>query len=322
MNKKIFDTSDYRIIITGTTGFIGSNLYNNFSKKYKVLSINRTKKRRKPLQLTFSELDQNYAREVIKNFKPTHLIHCAGMAHKNIKNTKKNFEKICGVNVGLSLKLADIALNNSIKRFIFISSIGIHGDQSILGSPINELSKIDPNNIYSISKIKAEESLCESLRNKSCDLCIIRPSIVYGQNAPGNIKKIVEIINTNIPLPFKGIKNRRSFLYVGNLVSALDSIIQFKYILNKVFVLSDKEPISIKQFVEYISTAKGKKSKFFRVPYCIIRFLFKIPKINKLMQKLYGDLEVDSSLISRTLNWEQPFKTIEGVNNTFMLRSK
>ena len=119
-----------------------------------------------------------------------------------------------------------------------------------------------------------------------------------------------------MPLPFKSIDNRRSFIYLGNLVDAIVACASHSLAANQTFLVSDGEDVSTSDLMKIIANASGKKVRLFSLPYGILRILCKIAGREKELEKLTGTLVVDSSKIRNLLGWKSPFSLEEGIKET------
>jgi len=311
-----------RILITGANGFIGSNLVNFFSKNHRLLLITRSNnKLLNHLVLDYKDMFSEEGKKIIKNFAPTHIIHCAALAHENIRRNKRNLKFIKKINVDFPIKLYLFGNSIGVEKFIFLSSIGVHIRNGQSKKVINENSEILFNNLYTNSKIEAEMKLKKKSKKRNTILIILRPAMVYGFSCPGNFKKLQTSVEIGLPLPFKNLNNQRSFLYIGNLVSAI-ALCCKKCNSNKTFVIADEEMISNENLLKIISKARNKKEKLFTVSKFFLDLLSNVPFLRNIIGKLFYDLKVDSSLIRSSLNWKQPFKQNEALEISFKKNNK
>ena len=174
-----------RFLITGTTGFIGSHLVDVYLLNTKLLLFHVALKNSHIL-FSYEQLFSSDS-DCIANFMPTHIIHAAGIAHRRPPRKFTDMQHLFDVNIQLPLRIAALAKKVDARQFIFISTIGVHGSSSSLSSPITEGSSLQPQNLYSYSKLLAENALASCLENSATKLCTIRPCLVYGKNAPGNL---------------------------------------------------------------------------------------------------------------------------------------
>jgi len=305
------------IIITGANGFIGKELIKLFQKKNKILAVSQKRIKNINTSLTLNEfLDrENFSK--LKNFQPTHFIHTAAIAHTRIKNNKDFLERAKFINQDLPLELFVIANKLGVKRFIFLSSIGVNGFRTEETKFFTENSKYEPYDKYTDFKKNAEISLINASRNLQTELIILRPTVVYGRNAPGNFQKLLKIVDYNLPFIVCERDNSRSILYIQNLVSAISKSLIHPIQSPQIFVLADKETMSTKDIIKRISMAKQKKILILVLPLFIFNFFKRFPFFRRRLSQLVDNLVVNSSLINKTMNWEQPFSQKDAFIRSF-----
>lgn len=301
-----------KIIITGTNGFVGKALAIELKKNNEILALTTNKKDCIFDSISYDDFFSCNS-DQLRAFSPTHLIHCAAIAHKISPISRKQKTFIREINEFLPLKLANKSKELKIKRFIFISSIGVFGDQNL----INQNSKINPNNFYSLTKSGAEKNLVKFFKNKDCELTIIRPSVIYGLNCPGNFQILRLAIDLNLPIPFTSSINRRSILYIGNLVSAISEALFHPNAANQSFNIADSELINTQEIIKLIALARGKKYKFVNLPKFLIPVFSRLPFISNIFKKLSEDLIVDSKPFISKINWLQPFDQKQSLVDSF-----
>ena len=208
------------------------------------------------------------------------------------------------VNVGAVMKLARQAAEAGVKRFIFISSIGVLGGYT--KEPFNEDMPGNPCSQYGKSKLKAENLLRELSLEDRIDIVIIRPVLVYGEGAPGNFSKLLTMIKKTPLLPFGACFNKRSFISVSNLVDFIKICVTHPKAKNEIFCISDGNDISIKEFTNAISEGLNKNIIQTPVPTFLLRFMAKLIKQDSKIEQLIGDLQVDITKAQRLLGWSPP----------------
>lgn len=234
-------------------------------------------------------------------------IHLSGIAHKT-EDAKESFEQqIYDVNVNQTLKFARIAVKNNVKRFIFLSSIAVSGQNGFLSLKNND----KPVGIYAKTKKQAEKDLIDLAKKSNLELVIIRPPMVYGNNAPGNYEKLVKLIKYNVPFPLKNIKNKKQFISIFNLVDFIYECINFEKINIQKFLVADDEKVSTEKFIDLIARKLGKTPIMFYMNLNILSFLAKFFKKQNEFEKLTSNLEVDVSEVKKNLNWRPPFTIFE-----------
>ena len=242
------------------------------------------------------------------------VIHLAGFAHIKTAAKQDRFDALRKVNVHGSRRLAQMAAAMGVKRFIFLSSIKVNGEKGV--RPFTEKDPSNPQDAYAISKWEAENAVFGIAKNTGMEVVILRTPLVYGQNVKANFKDLIKIAFSGMPLPLKGINNKRSFIYVGNLVDAISVCVFHPAAANEVFLLSDCQDISTPALIKLIAAAGNKKARLFFMHPCILRFLAKTFGKAESWDKLTSSLLIDSAKFRNLLHWSPPFTLEEGIKQT------
>lgn len=306
-----------RILLTGSTGFIGRYIYHYLGTRYQILCINRSHHGQHSPAISFASLFSDAGRQVLRSFSPTHLIHCAGLAHRRPPFSPAGLSELNSVNVDLPVRLARLAVELGIKRHLFLSSIGVHGSTTHGSEVISEASPLAPANPYALSKVTAEHRLRDIHMNTSTELTILRPALVYGRNCPGNLRLLVKAIDLGMAFPFASIENLRSLLAVENLVAAVELLLFHEDARGQCFVVADKETISTPALLQTIATAREKQLRLFSMPPKSLTLLRRLPILGGKLSQLTDNLLVDSSAIRMKLGWKQPLAQSEAMNFAF-----
>ena len=306
-----------KILVTGANGFIGRNLYFTLSNLNRsVVGTVRSKKKylnfpdENFIEVSSTDDDTNWSK-ALTDCK--YVVHCAGLAHVNDNLVKKNIEDYRSINVEGTKKLAKQAALMGAKRLIFLSSIGVNG---LFTSDYNYFlysDKSNPKGDYAISKYEAEQALIEISKNTEMEIVIIRSPLVYGRSAPGNLKRLIKLISLGVPLPFDGIKNKRSFIGVDNLTNLIIQCIDHPVACGKSFLASDGEDLSTPELIKLIASSMGKKANLFPFPISMLKFLGSVFDKSDEINRLVGSLRVDDSYTKKILNWTPPISVEEGI---------
>jgi nucleoside-diphosphate-sugar epimerase len=217
------------------------------------------------------------------------------------------------VNVDGTLNLLKQSAVAGVKRFIFLSSIKVNGEETMDGNKFSENSTPNPVDPYGVSKFEAEEGLKNFCREVGMEYVIIRPPLMYGPGVKANYQKLLDVIYRGIPLPFACINNRRSMLALGNLVDFLSVALTHPRAANQTFLLSDGEDVSSKELVEKISLAMGKQSRLMPLPVSMLKLIGALFGRSQAVSRLLGSLQIDSRKAREYLNWAPPLTVQEGI---------
>ncbi len=187
------------------------------------------------------------------------VIHTAARVHVMNDDASEPLEEFRKVNRDATLILARLAADSGVKRFVFLSSIGVNGNNNF--KPFTEHDQPAPHDLYAISKWEAEEGLLALALETGMEVVIIRPPLVYGPNAPGNFGNLVKWMKKSIPLPFGAIQNKRSLVALDNLVDFIALCADREKspkAANQVFLISDNEDVSTTQLLRKVAKAQHK----------------------------------------------------------------
>jgi nucleoside-diphosphate-sugar epimerase len=240
------------------------------------------------------------------------VVHTAARAHVLNEVSKDPLALFRKVNVEGSLNLAKQALAAGVRRFIFISSVGVNGNQTF-GQPFTSDDLPNPREPYAVSKLEAELALRELLSGSSTELVIVRPPLIYGPNAPGNFQRLLRAVSGGWPLPLGSIKNRRSFLGLENLIDLLLTCCHHPAAANQIFMVSDGEDLSIAELLERLTVALGIPNRLWPAPMWMLRSSAAMLGKTDLLRRFSGDLQVDISKTRRLLGWAPPVSIDQGL---------
>jgi nucleoside-diphosphate-sugar epimerase len=302
-----------RFAVTGSNGFIGSHLCEGLKKQgYETRSIQR---RPKPQTVTVSNIDGTTNWQSILNGIDI-VIHCASRVHVMNEESPKSLSEYRKVNVEGTRNLAIQAASLGVKRIVYISSIKVNGDCTEPETSFNSPSPTNPKDAYGISKLEAEKALQKVSSETGLEVVIVRPPLVYGPGVGGNFLHLLKLIDSNVPLPFGSVKNRRSLIYVGNLVNFLIKCSMSKQSTGHTFLVSDPDPLSTPELMKKIAETMQSTIRLFSVPLWVLFSLARVTGQQATFSKICNSLVVDPSYSCELLGWEAPFNTIQGLRNT------
>ncbi|MBO2602908.1 NAD-dependent epimerase/dehydratase family protein [Shewanella algae] len=286
------------ILLTGCTGFVGQSITSKFTTYRQVVRKGKVHNFKSPFIVETINGTTNW-RGAFDNVDS--VIHLAGLAHSE-SYSRLDYKK---VNVEGSLCLARAAANSGVKRFVFVSSIGVNGI-STQSDPFSYDTPERPQNVYAESKYEAELGLKKISIETGLELVIVRPTLVYGQNAPGNFGMLTKLVKKLPLLPFGLANNRRDFIAVQNLADLLVTCARHKSAAGHTFLASDGETVSTKDFTNAMAKGLGKNVIQLPIPVSLMRFTGRLTGKSRMIEQLFGNLEVDSSNIQQVLSWEPP----------------
>ncbi|WP_312764182.1 UDP-glucose 4-epimerase family protein [Stutzerimonas balearica] len=306
-----------KIALTGADGFVGSRLFSTLKGNtcFQVGGLCR----RLPqggegaaLQAV-GDLQQSDLSALLPEIDV--LIHAAARAHVMKDEVADPLVEYRRVNVEGTLNVARQAVAAGVKRFVFISSIGVNG--SINTRPFCADDQPNPTEPYAQSKWEAEQGLMQLAAETGMEVVIIRPPLVYGPGAPGNFGSLVRWVEKGIPLPLGAIHNKRSLVGIDNLVDLIIRCIDHPAAANQVFLAGDGEDISTSELLRGVGRAMGKPARLIPVPAGLLQFGATLLGKNAMAQRLLGSLQVDISKTCELLDWKPPYTVDEGLRRCF-----
>jgi len=197
------------------------------------------------------------------------------------------------VNHDATLALAR-ACAGRVRRFVFVSTIGVHGAISDAAG-FNEDSALRPHTPYARSKVRAETALRELARDDGLSLAILRPPLVYGPGAPGNLARLVAAVRRGWPLPLAAVNNARSLIGVEHLTGIIEAALGATMLSREVFCVADRERLSTPDMVRAIASGLDRPARLFSVPPGVLQLLGRLSGRAAQVQQLTGSLVVNAT---------------------------
>lgn len=243
------------------------------------------------------------------------VIHLAARVHILRETIADPLSEFRRVNVAGTERLARAAVAAGVRRFVYVSSIGVHG-RNIASGPLTEEHSVAPYSPYSKSKLEAERVLSDVARQTGMEVTVVRPPIVYGPDNPGNFLRLLRLVQLGIPLPLGSVDNRRSMIYVGNLADALIKCSVHGQAAGKTYVVSDGDDVSTPQLMRMLARLMGRPSRLWPFPPRVLRIAGRAAGLSGELDGLIGSLVIDSSRIRNELGWTPPFTLEQGLRET------
>ena len=306
------------VFVTGAGGFIGSTLCKKLrSAGYSVIGMHRSAKSASPQNgiehLSTDLMDQNIRWDSLLT-GIEFVVHLAARVHVMKDNSTDPLAAYRKINVAATENLARHAAAMGVKRFVFMSSVKVNGEES--WKPYTEADKPVPVDSYGISKMEAELTLRKIANETGMAVVILRPPLVYGPGVKANFLKLLQAVDRRMPLPFEGVKNQRSLIYVENLVDAIVACMQHPNAPGQTFLVSDGKDVSTPELIRMMSALLHKQPRLFSVPGLCLHIASRLTGKGPAMDRLIGSLTVDTTKITEELDWRPPFNLQEGLEET------
>jgi nucleoside-diphosphate-sugar epimerase len=242
------------------------------------------------------------------------VVHLAARAHVMHAAVGDSIEDYRRVNVQGTRRLALEAASAGVRRFVFLSSVKVNGETT--EHPFTEEDAPHPTDAYGISKWEAEQVFKNIAQERGIEWVILRPPLVYGPGVRANFLRLMRAVDRGIPLPLGALQNRRSLLYLGNLIDAILVSLSHPGAANQVFLLSDGEDISTPDLVHRLAAALRVRPRLLSTPPQLLWFAGWVTGRMASTERLTRSLQVDSSRIRKALGWTPPFSLDQGLAKT------
>lgn len=231
------------------------------------------------------------------------VVHCAARVHVMADTCADPLQAFREVNVAATLHLARQAATAGVRRFVFISSIKVNGEESLAGRPYRPDDEPKPIDAYGLSKWEAEKGLLQLAEEVGMDIVIIRPVLIYGPGVKANFQNMMRYLCKGIPLPLGAIHNKRSFVALDNVTDLIVTCLDHPAASNQVFLVSDDEDLSTTELLRKMARALRAPARLVPVPAWLLTAAAKLLGLSGFSQRLCGTLQVDISKTRSLLGW-------------------
>ena len=303
-----------RILVTGANGFVGRALCSEaLARGAAVRGVTRA----------LSDLPTGVDNVVVGSINGSTdwldvladcevVVHLAARVHVMQEATADPLEEFRRVNVQGTLNLARQAAAAGVRRFVFVSSIGVNGAETFK-KPFVDHDQAAPHSPYAVSKHETELGLQALASETGMEAVIIRPPLVYGPNAPGNFGSLMRWLQRGVPLPLGAIHNQRSLVALDNLVDLFVTCLTHPAAANQTFLVSDGEDVSTTELLHRMGHAMGKPARLLPVPASWLKLAATLVGKKDMAQRLCGSLQVDIEKTRRLLGWTPPLTLDQGL---------
>jgi nucleoside-diphosphate-sugar epimerase len=234
------------------------------------------------------------------------VVHLAGRAHRLRDDAPDPAAEYRRQNVKVTDRLLAMARLARVHRFVFASTVKVHGEETPPGVVWRESDPFDPRDDYARSKATAEHRVRQFGQELGLSVAILRLPIVYGPGVGANFAALVDAVRARRVLPLGGIANRRSLVGIANLVSALDCVRTHPAAHGQAFFVSDGDDVSTPELVRAIAAALDVAPRLVSVPPALLSLLATLAGRRSAARRLRSSLAVDDAKIRRTLGWSPP----------------
>jgi len=295
-----------KVLLTGSNGFLGQYLSQFLAEKgYSILAHTRKAQTFDHPNISNINFDLNDNLDNIDLSEVDVIIHCAGRAHVMHETAASPLEAYRQTNVQGTLNLAQKAVQSGVKRFIYLSSIKVNGEQTTTQAfcPNDDVHTDDP---YGLSKYEAEQALLKLSQRTGLEVVIIRPVLIYGPNVKANFKSMVNLAS-----------NKRSMVSVYNLADLIHTCMTHPNANREVFLASDQDDISVKQLFVKLAKYQNNQLLMLPVPKSLISFLASLVGKKAVASRLCSELVVDTTKNTQLLGWTAPYNVDTSLEKMF-----
>lgn len=283
------------VAVTGATGFVGRALVDSLVQRgIKVLPITRE----------VSPVSQLQQADVV--------VHLGARVHVMDEKSAHPLEEFRKSNVDATVSLARESAAAGVKRFVFMSSVKVNGEETTLGRGFTELDQPAPQDAYGISKWEAEVALLQVAAETGLEVVIIRSPLVYGPGVKANFAALMRAVVRGWPLPFGAIQNARSLVGLDNLVDFVNCCVAHPAAANQTFFVSDGHDVSSGELVYELAAAAGIRPRVWVVPLWLLELAGAVLGKRNAVRRLCGSLQVDITKARIVLGWHPPVSMQEG----------
>jgi nucleoside-diphosphate-sugar epimerase len=287
-----------RVLVTGANGFVGAELCAYLGRQgYRVVPTVRSVTA--GAGVVVGEIDDTTSWGPALQDVDI-VIHLAARVHvMDGRSPETEFERI---NERGSAHLAREAAAAGVKRLVFVSSIKVNGEATH-GKPFDESDAPRPEDAYGRSKLAAELALKQIAVETGLELVIVRPPMVIGPGAKGNLRVLLRGLLRGLPLPLASVRNRRSLVGVRNLVCLLELCAVKAAAAGEIFLAADEPALSTPELITGLARGLGREPRLWSVPVPLLRMLASLAGKRAQIERLSGDLEIDASKARSMLGW-------------------
>lgn len=306
------------VLVTGATGFVGCALLPALSiAGWKIRALTRQALSQ---ELLFDQVEWRQVTGLGDDFPLvgcSAVVHLAARVHVMRESAADPLSEFRCVNVVGTERLARQAAAAGVRRFVYLSSIKVSGEETPAGQSFFADDKPRPEDPYGISKHEAEVALLQVAAETGLEVVIIRPPLVYGPGVKGNFRTMLNWLRRGIPLPLASLDNRRSLVGLDNLCDLIRICLEHPTAVNEIFLVSDGQDLSTSELLHLAGDAMECPARLFPFPSAWLERGAAMLGKQGLARRLCGNLQVDIDKAKTMLGWSPPMDVQTGLRRLF-----
>ena len=296
--------TDHHVLVTGASGFVGGPL--SLALRDGGFSVTAMSRRGTDFADVANVTLQDFSNadaltDALRGVDV--VVHAAARVHVMDETAADPLASFRAVNRDLTFEIARAAQRAGVKRFVFLSSIKVFGETSPTDKPFTSATPPRPVDPYGVSKLEAEQALFDFAQSSGLEVVVIRPPLIYGPGVRANFERMVRLVKRGVPLPFGGIRNRRSLVALDNLIDLIKLCATSPHAPGHVFCVSDGSPMSTPELFHAVGQAMNRSVAMIAIPEAILAALFKLIGKSAYADRLISSLHVDISHTRDKLGW-------------------
>ena len=301
-----------RILVTGAAGFIGRALCRVLVERgHAVLGLTRGQAEPIPGVELGSIGDIGPQTDWLGHLDRVDIVvHLANRAHRPARDSAMTVE------AEAAALLARAAVNGGVRRLVHMSSVRVMGDATRPGRPFRCTDPPLPRDAYGRGKLATERALQEVAQQTGLDLVILRPPLVYGPGVKANFRALIGLVASGLPLPFSAIDNRRSLIFLDNLVDVAAAACLHPGAAGRVLLARDAADLSTPELIRAIAAGLGREARLFAVPQTVFAPFRHLAILGPLVARLTLSLQIDDGETRTALDWLPPVRPETGIAAT------
>lgn len=306
------------VLVTGATGFVGRALLPVLSRSgWEIQALTR---QAFPQEFPIDRIEWHRVTGITADFPIvgcSAVVHLAARVHVMNESAADPLSEFRHVNVAGTERLARLAAAAGVRRFVYLSSIKVSGEETLAGQPFFADDSPHPEDPYGVSKHEAEIALLRVAAETGLEVVIIRPPLVYGPGVKGNFRTMLNWLRHGIPLPLASLNNRRSLVGLDNLCDLIRICLEHPAAANEIFLVSDGQDLSTSDLLRLAGDAMGCPARLFPFPSAWLERGAALLGKQSMARRLCGNLQVDIDKAKTMLGWSPSMDVQTGLRRLF-----